>query len=135
MADVGCDDVAARVHGAELVPDFALSARAGAAGTARVTVAGFVPSGLVWVVSQIGVEAQSAKPTMSTIVRKNGRFLTSSASGLTASASGSPYIALKSPDQLTVDYAGLNPGDSVLLTLFYREIRWGQLDSMPIEVV
>jgi hypothetical protein len=36
---------------------------------------------------------------------------------------------------LTVDYAGLNSGDTVLLSLFFREITWGQLDTMPIEVV
>lgn len=117
------------------MPDFALSGRAGPAGTARITVAGFIPSGLVWVVSQVGIEAQSAKPTMSAVLRKNGRFITSSASGLSSSAAGAPYLSLKSPDQLTVDYAGLNNGDTVLLTLFYREITWGQLDTMPIEVV
>lgn len=117
------------------MPDFALSARAAANGAARITVAGYVPSGLVWVVSQIAIEANSAKPTMSAVVRKNGRFLTSSASGLYSAAGGAPYISLKPPDQLTVDYGGLNNGDTVLLTLFYREITWGQLDSMPIEVV
>jgi hypothetical protein len=117
------------------LPDFALSGRVGAAGTARITVAGFIPSGLVWVVSQISIEAQSSKPTMSAVVRKNGRFVTSSASGLSSSAGGAPYLALKPPDQLTVDYAGLNSGDTVLLSLFFREITWGQLDTMPIEVV
>lgn len=117
------------------MPDFALSGRAGAAGTARVTIAAYVPSGLVWVVAQIGVEGISTKPTMSTVVRKNGRFLTSSSSGLYASASGVPYLTLKSPDQLTVDFAGLNSGDSVLVTLFYREITWRELENLPIDVV
>lgn len=117
------------------MPDFAQSAQALANGTANVTIAAQIPGGRVWIVSQVGIEAITTQASVTAIMRKNGRFLTSSAVGQGASASGAPYITLKAGDKLTMDWAGLSLGDTAILTVLYNEIAWADLASQQIDVV
>lgn len=108
------------------MPDLVRSIQAGSSGTATVTVSGeSIPTGMIWVVSQISIETIPSRVTASATVRKNGRYLTSSAQGSASSAQGPPYISLSSHDVLTVTWTGLSLNDSCIATLLYNEHIWG----------
>lgn len=116
------------------MPDLVRSATANAAGTAVIRYAD-VPSGLVWVISQIGVEAITTTTLSTVVVRKNGRFVTSTNQGQSASAGGLPYVSLKAGDLYTLTWTGLNSGDTAIATLLYNEVTWADFANMGISVV
>lgn len=108
------------------MPDLVRSVQAGANGTATVTVSGeSVPSGIIYVVSQLSVETLPVRTTATATVRKNGRYLSSTAQGSASSAQGPPYISLSSHDILTITWTGMTLNDSCIATLLYNEHVWG----------
>lgn len=108
------------------MPDLVRSVQAAASGTATVTISGeSIPTGMVWVVSQISIETLPTRVTASATIRKNGRYLTSSAQGSASSAQGPPYISLTSHDILTIAWTGMTLNDSCIATLLYNEHIWG----------
>jgi hypothetical protein len=108
------------------VPDYPSTATAAADGTATVTFAA-VPTGLVWVVGQIGIETLPPRNGSTATVRKNGRYITSTALGSGSSASGPPFISISSHDVLTVQWAGMTQGDTCAAILLYSEYIVGTL--------
>lgn len=109
------------------MPALVRSIQAGASGTATLTISGeSIPTGVVWVVSQISIETLPVRTTASATVRLNGRYISSSAQGSASSAQGPPYISLTSHDVLTIVWTGLTLNDSCIGTLLYNEHIWGE---------
>jgi len=100
------------------------TAIAGAAGTAQVRIQ-HARSGIVWVVSQIGVTSSTLRSGSTATVSLNGQYITS-AQFLPQSAQGQPFITLTGADVLTIDFAGLTSGDTAIANLLYEEGLWGQ---------
>lgn len=105
------------------MPDFAASARAVTGGTAVVRIQ-HNRSGIVWVVSQIAVESIPARPAANATIRRNGRYITSTAT-LPASAQGQPFYQLNASDLIEVSFANLGVGDNAIVSLLYTEDIWG----------
>jgi hypothetical protein len=117
------------------MPDLARSVRVAAGQTtAAIAVQSEIPSGVVWIVSQVSLEVVSAQVSVTAILRKNLRFV-SSTNQMPSSASGAPYISLKAGDNLTATWAGLAATDTAIMSLFYREIPWTDLTGLQIDVV
>lgn len=116
------------------MPDLVRASAANAAGTAVIRYAD-VPSGLVWVVSQIGVEAITTTTLSTVVIRKNGRFITSTNQGQSASAGGLPYVSLKAGDVYTLTWTGLNSGDTAIASLLYNEVTWNEFEKLGVSVV
>lgn len=108
------------------MPDFPATTTAAADGTATVTFTA-VPTGLEWVVSQVGIETLPPRNGATATIRKNGRYITSSALGSGSSASGPPFITLTSHDVLTVTWANMALGDTCVAVLLYSEYIVGTL--------
>lgn len=106
--------------------EYSLSASAGADGSATVTFAGLVPTGLIWVIGQVSAETIPARSGATVTIRKNGRYVTSSPLGSGATAQGPPNIYQRSHDVVTVSWANLTSGDSCIATLVYSEYTVGQ---------
>lgn len=107
--------------------DYVNQARADATGTAVVPIQ-HNRSGIVWVVSQIGVRSNPARPAGSVRIARNGQELMTSAI-LPATAGGYPFYQLTSMDILTVTVANLTAGDTAIVTASYQESLWGQANS------
>lgn len=117
------------------MPDLVRSVQAGSSGTATLTISGeSIPTGVIWVVSQISVETLPVRVTASATVRKNSRYITSSSQGSASSAQGPPYISLSSHDVFTIVWTGLTLNDACIATLLYTEHIWGQ-DAGNVAVV
>lgn len=109
------------------MPDLVRSVQAGASGTAVVTISGeSVPTGIVYVISQLSVETLPVRTSATATVRKNGRYISSTAQGSASSAQGPPYISITSHDVLTITWTGMTLNDSCIATLLYNEHIWGQ---------
>jgi hypothetical protein len=106
--------------------DVTLSANASAAGVATVTFIA-TPAGLMWVVPQVSLETVPFRVGATCTVRKNGRFLSSTALGSGDTAYGPPAIILYRGDQITFTWAGMTAGDECLATLFYSEQSWAEV--------
>lgn len=111
------------------MPDLVQSARADASGTAVITV-NPVLSGIIWIVSQVSVEAITSQVAVTSIFRKNGRYITSSNQGSSSTAGGSPSISCKSGDVLTMTWQGLVLNDTAILTMLYSELTWQQYNQL-----
>lgn len=84
--------------------------------------------GLVWIVSQIGVQTTVVNPGSTVKIYLNGFFVSGSAVGSGDAASGPPAITLHSSDILRCDWTGGTAGTSALATIMYTE--WVE-GSMP----
>lgn len=113
----------------------AMSAFTANATAVTPTIVQVVPnkSGVQWVVAQLGAETVPFRGTASTVVKLNGRYVTSSAV-LPSSAGGQPYITLQSKDLLTVEFSGMTAGDQAIVTVFYVETLWGTVPTGEIVV-
>lgn len=109
-----------------MTQEYSLAGTAGSDGTAVITFAGIVPTGLVWVIEQISVETIPARSGATVTIRKNGRFQTSSPLGSGATAQGPPTLWQRSHDVVTVNWSFLTQGDSCVATLTYSEYVAGQ---------
>jgi hypothetical protein len=117
------------------MPDLARSVRvATGATTATITVQSEIPSGVVWIVSQVSLEIVSAQVSVTAVLRKNLRFV-SSTNQMPSTASGAPYLSLKAGDQMSAVWSGLVATDTAIMSLFYREIPWTDLTGLQIDVV
>lgn len=114
------------------MPDFTQSTIADASGNASIAV-GHIPSGVVWVVWQVAVETSPARPGCTATITKNLRYLSSTNLGSGASAQGPPAISLKGGDSLAVNWAGMQPGDTAIVSVYYNETLWS--DAMQSGVV
>jgi hypothetical protein len=107
--------------------DYVNQARADAAGNATVIIQ-HNRSGIVWVVSQIGVRSNPSRPAGSVRILRNGQELMTS-SVLPATAGGYPFYQLTSMDVLAVVFANLTSGDTAIVTASYQESLWGQVNT------
>lgn len=99
-----------------------------ASGTSKqiLTVDG-PPSGIQWILYQWSVETSPFEAGASAIVRRNGRLLTSTASGGRAAAQGPPAFLFSPGDQFTVQWDGVVVNDELIFSFMYREQTWGEL--------
>jgi hypothetical protein len=109
------------------MPATPYTARAKADGTCTVTIQ-LTKSGVQWVVAQIGAETQPFRSTAQVTMRKNGGYLTSSAT-LPASSGGNPAILMQGMDTLTFDFVGMTLNDTAVVTLYYVESLWGTIPN------
>lgn len=89
-----------------------------------------VPTGKVWIISQIGFEILPA-PTGSVpvTVTFNGRTLWGNLDGNGGYVQGPPYITLFSPDQLTVAGPSVELGSTLIANFFYNEYPVNQVPN------
>jgi hypothetical protein len=113
--------------------DYTQSVTVGAAGTASIDFSPTSP-GLNWVVAQFSLETQPFRVGCTCIVRKNGRFLSSTILGSGDTAYGPPAIILYRGDILNFFWNGLQNGDECIATLFYNESTWSQSPDPTIAV-
>jgi len=110
--------------------DLSESTTAGANGTAHVQFSP-IAAGLMWVVPQFSIEVIPFTPGAACTIRRNGRFISSTALGSGDTAFGPPSIILNRGDVLSFDWAGMTPGSEAVATLFYSEQTWA---ATPNEV-
>lgn len=105
--------------------DLPRTVTANAQGAGTITFAD-VPTGVEWVISQIGIETLPfVAAGCSAVVRKNGRFVTSSNQAGSASAGGQPYFLCRAGDSYTVEFTGGPANGSLVAVLYYNEQRAG----------
>lgn len=85
-----------------------------------------LPTGIQWIVYQTTVETAPQGVGCSAFVRLNERLISSTPFGSSASASGPPAITLNPGENLTVNWTGAPVGSSLIATLMYQEIPYGQ---------
>lgn len=83
-----------------------------------------VPSGLLWIVDQIGISTNPFRVGASCTIKRGLEFIANSAIASADTAGGQPAILLTSSDVLTAEFIGMTAGDQVALTLFVEEIVW-----------
>jgi hypothetical protein len=102
------------------------SVTANASGQGSVTF-NQLPTGIQWVVYQTSVETIPQGVGCSAYVKLNGRLVSSTPFGSSASASGPPAITINPGDDFMVMWTGAPVGSSLVATLFYQEIPYGQI--------
>lgn len=100
----------------------------GAAGTATTNSASLAltagpPTGRMWVISQIGFEILpvSALTTVVATATLNGRGLYGNINANGGYIQGPPYIAVRSGDNLVINFTGAPVGSSMVVNFFYNE--------------
>lgn len=103
------------------------SVTADSSGNGTVTIAE-VPTGIQWVVSQVGIETVPAGTAVPAVIRLNGRFVTSSANASSDAAQGPPYITINPGDQLTITWSGAPSRCSLIANIYLTEYPYGQIN-------
>lgn len=94
---------------------------ADATGTAVVSVDG--PSrGLQWIIPMFSNEVNPFRVGSTFVVRRNGRFVTSTSLGSGDTAYGPPALLMNPGDTLVGTFSGLTQGDQAIFTIFYSEV-------------
>lgn len=98
-------------------------ATANAAGVATISIG---PTGIQqWLVRQVNIELPDPSPSGATCRwRKNG----GAGSPLvpdTDTAGGDPPVMLRPSDKMTIEWTGLNSGQTCRAMAFYDEVEWG----------
>lgn len=108
--------------------DHTETATADSTGTAVVNFETISP-GLQWVISQISLETTPFRVGASCVVRRGGRYLTSTIIGSGDTAYGPPSIILLRGVLLTCTWTGLTQGDEAIATIWYEEQPWSNNPS------
>lgn len=106
------------------MPDLVRAGVADASGSGTVTF-NELPTGIQWIVYQTSVETIPVGVGCSAYIRKNGRLISSTPFGSSSSAAGPPAITINPGDDFSVDWEGAPVGSSLVATIFYTEVQYG----------
>lgn len=109
------------------MPDYVVSSRAAADGTATVHIQ-HNKSGIVWVVSQLSVQDVPSSSVGQCTVKRNGQLMTTT-SIVPATAGGQPFYRLNAGDDLECAFTNLTPSANAIVTASYSETQWGQYND------
>lgn len=84
-----------------------------------------LPTGIQWIVYQTTVETIPQGVGCSAYVKLNGRLVSSTPFGSSASASGPPAITINPGEDFSVMWEGAPPLASLIATLLYQEVTYG----------
>ena len=97
---------------------------ANASGNVTVTI-NDVQSGLLRVIAQISVECITAfRPGAACVIRRNGRFVTSTIIASGDTAYKEPFLQQTNTDTITCDFTGFTNKDNVAVTVFCWQGPW-----------
>jgi hypothetical protein len=106
------------------VTDYVASALADSTGTGTITFAP-VQGGLQWIIWQIAVETIPVRTGNTATLRRNGRYISSTVTGSSASSQGPPALAYNPGDTMTMTWTGMTEGDECIVTVLYEQVLSG----------
>lgn len=113
------------------MPTLTRSVTASSAGAGSVDFSD-VPTGVQWIVWQTSVETLPQGVGCSAYIKLNRRLVTSTAFGSSSAASGPPAVTISPGDTYTIEWLGAPAGSSLIGTLMYNEVPYGQRPSVQI---
>lgn len=107
----------------------AVTADANGSGTVRFDQ---LPTGIQWIVYQTTVETIPQGVGCSAYIKRNGRLLSSTPFGSSASAGGQPAVTINPGDDFSIEWTGAPPLCSLIGSILYQEVPYGEIPMSAI---